>query len=130
MDGQPEILVVPGAEILGDDHAGAGGETHEKAHQGVDGGTGGAHGGQRLLADEVAHHDGVHGVVELLEQVADEQGDGKGHQLFPDHTLRHNGRGFAFECHLDTPNPKIKSYRITLIPAPFFVNRDTTKKRR
>ncbi len=37
----------------------------------------GAHGGKRLVADVVAHHPGVHHVVELLEQVARQQRQGK-----------------------------------------------------
>ena len=61
--GAAHILLVVGAEILADDHGGAGGDAAEEADDGVDDGTHRAHGRQGVLADKVAHYDRIHGVV-------------------------------------------------------------------
>ena len=42
-----------------------------------------AHGGQRRLAHIVAHHDAVHRVVQLLEELPGHDGQGKEEQLPP-----------------------------------------------
>ena len=44
---------------------------------------------QRLLADELPHHNGIHRVIKLLEDQPDHHWDGKFQQLFPDDALRH-----------------------------------------
>ena len=84
-------LVVPRAVGAGDDYRSAGGKAVEKAQQRVDQRAGGAHGGQRLRADIVAYHDGVHRVVHLLEDQPQQHGRGKGKQLLPDRALGHIG---------------------------------------
>ena len=89
VDGAAEALRVPGAVPLGDDHRGPRGEPHEEVHQKVDEHRRGAtHGGQSLLAHEVAHDDGVHRVVELLEEGAQQDGEEKGQEGLCDGTLR------------------------------------------
>lgn len=87
------------AKPLGDDDAGAHRNAREKAHQHIDDGGGGAHRSQCLFADIVAHHDGVHRVVKLLEQIADHQRQSKGDQVLPDLALGHVAGLFARCCH-------------------------------
>ena len=88
VDGLPQLLALPGAVVLGDDHCGPGGEAHEEVHQKVDDDRrGAAHSAQSGGAHEVAHDDGVHGVVELLEKGAQQDGEEKGEQGFEDGTL-------------------------------------------
>ena len=75
-----DLLRLLGPVVLGDDHARPGGQAHEEADEHVDDGVHGAHGGEGLLPHVVPHHPGVHGVIELLEQVAEEQRHGKADQ--------------------------------------------------
>ena len=75
--------------ILADDHAGAAGHSQKEADEGVDNGPHGAHGGERLIADEIAHHPGVHHVVKLLEQVACQQRQGEADQVSRGAALGH-----------------------------------------
>ena len=76
------------AVALGNDHAGAGGR---KTHQHIDDAGGAAHCGQRLRADKLPHDDGIHRVIELLEQQPDGHGNRETYQLTPDRALRHVG---------------------------------------
>ena len=66
--------------VLGDDHPRAHGQAHEEADEHVDDGIHGAHGAECFLAHVVAHHPGVHRVIELLEQVPQKQGHGEADQ--------------------------------------------------
>ena len=78
--GLTELFKVFRAEVLGDDHGGAGGQADEHAHQRVDDRTGTADGGQRLFPHVVSDYDGVDGIVKLLKKIADQQRDGKADQ--------------------------------------------------
>ena len=89
VDGQLEIFPVPSAVVLGDQHARAQGGALQEADNHKDQIGRGTDGGQGLLADKVADDQGVGGVVELLEQIAQEDGDGEGHQPLPDGALQH-----------------------------------------
>ena len=80
-----EGLTVPSAVLLGDDHCGAGGDAHEEAQNQVDDrGRGSAHGAQGVHANEIAHHQGVHGVVHLLEEGAQGHRQEEEQDLLPD----------------------------------------------
>ena len=85
----PHLFLPLGAVILADDHARAAGQPQKEADQHVDDGRDGAHGGECLVADEVAHHPCVHHVVQLLEQVAHHQGQGKVDEMLRDAALCH-----------------------------------------
>ena len=86
---RPAHLVgVPGAEKLGDDDGGAGGQAHKKAYQQVDeGGGGAAYRCQGLFAGDVAHDDGIGGVVQLLKKGSQQNGKEKEQKLLPDYAL-------------------------------------------
>ena len=77
------------AVALGNDDRRAGGKSGAEAHDGVDDRPGGAHGGLRLLAHELAHHHGIHRIVQLLKQEAYCHGNGELDQVFPDRSLGH-----------------------------------------
>lgn len=83
--------VVMRAVALGNDHAGAGGEARRKTHQHIDDAGGAAYRGQRLRADKLTHDDGIHRIIELLEQQPDGHGNRETYQLTPDRALRHVG---------------------------------------
>ena len=85
----PHLFLPLGAVILADDHARAAGEAKEKADQRIDHRPYRAHGGKRLVADVVAHHPGIHHVVELLKKIAHHQRQGKVDQMLCDAALRH-----------------------------------------
>ena len=68
---------------------GAAGQAHEGADEHIDDGGHGAYGGEGLLADEVAHHPGIHHVVHLLKEVPRQQGQGKQEQVGKDVPLGH-----------------------------------------
>ncbi len=70
VDGLADPVPILGPEVPGDHHPRAGGRPVEEADEQVDQRPRGADGGQGLLAQEVAHDDGVGGVVELLEELA------------------------------------------------------------
>ena len=72
-----DVFAVPRAEELGDNHRGAGGHPHKEAHQQVDEGAGGAHRRQGVGAHILPHHNGVHRVVQLLEEGAYQNGGRK-----------------------------------------------------
>lgn len=63
------------------------GKPGKDAHRQVDYHPGGAHSGQSGLAHKTAHHDRVHGVIELLKKRTEPQGEKEGQQLFPDDPL-------------------------------------------
>ena len=83
------ILHALGTVVLADDHACAGGKTHEKAHQHVDDGANTADGGVGFVAYEPTHHPGVHHVVKLLKNVACQQRKGEEYDMPGDITLGH-----------------------------------------
>ena len=73
LDRSVELFPVLCPVVLGDHHARAAGKTHEYSDQGVDDGPCTAHSGKGLFAHIVAHNDGVHRIVKLLKDVADQQ---------------------------------------------------------
>ena len=76
---------VPCAIELGQQHRCAGAEPNEEAVQQIHQRGGGAHGGKGLSTHKPAHNDGVHGIVELLEEGSQQDGEEKCKQLLPDH---------------------------------------------
>ena len=69
-----------------------GAETGEKADDQVgEHGGAAAHGGQRLRPHTAAHHNGVHRVVQLLKQHAEENGKEEAEELAHDAPLRQIG---------------------------------------
>ena len=84
-----ELLHILRAEEIRDDHPRAGGKAVEEEHHHVDNHGGGTHRRQRLGSHKIAHHDGVHGVVEHLEHIAQHQGQGKQNNLLDDGAVRH-----------------------------------------
>ena len=97
-----DLVLLFGAVVLGDDHARARGQAHEEADEHVQNGVHRAHGAEGFLAHVVAHHPGVHGVVELLEQVPQQQRHGEPDQepihVAPGHVHVPAGEeGFQFD---------------------------------
>ena len=65
------------------------GQPRKEADQRVDDIARGTDGGQRLLAHKLADHHAVHRVVQLLENLADQHGNGEADQMAGDGALRH-----------------------------------------
>ena len=82
-----KFLVVLGAEMAGKQHAGAGGQSGEKAHQKPGNIGAGGDGGQGGGAHEIARHNAVHAVVEVLKYLPHQDGQGKEQELFGDVAL-------------------------------------------
>ena len=97
LDGPVEFFHFPGAEVLADHHASADGEPIEKEDHDVDDHGRRADGRQGLLADEVADDDGVHRVVEHLEDVPQKERHGKCNQMGGDGAVRHIPDGGFFK---------------------------------
>ena len=87
MYGQGHAPLVFGAEVLGDDHAGAHGDAVEEAHHHENQTARRSDRGQSRLVQESTDNQGVCRVVHLLKNVAQQDGHGKEQQLFPDDTL-------------------------------------------
>lgn len=83
-----DLAVAPPAVELREDDRRPGGKADKEAHHQVDQrACGASHGGQRFLAYEFAHDDGIRRVVELLEKRSQQNGKEKCQQVFPDDTL-------------------------------------------
>ena len=78
-----QLVPASGAVKLGDHDAAAVAEAQGKGQKQECQRGAGAHGGQRRLAHIVAHHDAVHRVVQLLEELPGHDGQGKEEQLPP-----------------------------------------------
>ena len=89
MDGLADLFRAVGAVVLADDHAGTAGHPQKEADERIDDGRYRSHGGEGLVADEVAHHPCVHHVVQLLEQIARQQRQGKADEVPRGVALRH-----------------------------------------
>lgn len=89
VDGAGHLVVVPRAEIAGNGHAHAAGGAGEEADQQEDQRAGGADGGQRVVTQKVADDQGVGGVVQLLEQLAEKDGDSEPGDEPPGHAVGH-----------------------------------------
>ncbi len=72
------------AKITADDHTGTDGEAIKEKDRHVYDHGGGTHGRQGLCADIVSHHNGIHGVVQHLENVTEHQGQRKQHDFLGD----------------------------------------------
>jgi hypothetical protein len=100
------LIVLPGSVILADDYAGTGGKTQEKADEHIDDWAHGTDSGIGFVADIVADDPGVHRIIQLLEQIADEKGKGKGDDMPGDITFGHihiplfaDGQGSSMNGH-------------------------------
>ena len=106
--GLSQGFAVPGAEILGYQDTGAGGDAHKKCQQQVQHGHGVSHGPQGGIAPAaVADHHGVYGIVQLLRKIPQQHGKGKLRNAFPGSSLAHVPRsepGFHFFQHNDPPS--------------------------
>ena len=81
-------IFLPRTEILGDDHRSARGQAHKEAHNQIDQRAGSAADGcQRLLANKLTHHHCVHGVIQLLKEGTQQNGEKEQQHLLPDHAL-------------------------------------------
>lgn len=78
VEGAGEIFPVIGAVKAGNNHPGTQGDSVNKPYQQHNHAGGGAHRRQSGAADEIADNQGVHGVVELLKEVAEKDGQGEG----------------------------------------------------
>ena len=76
-DGLLDLFLILCAEEAGCYEAKAGGEAVEEADDGAVEGGGRADGGVGLLAQELADDAGIGEVIELLEEVSEEEGDGE-----------------------------------------------------
>ena len=76
LDGPVDGLFLLGAELLADDDACPVGHAYEESDEQVDEGAGSSsHRGERLGSDELADDDGVGGVVQLLEEGTEQDGE-------------------------------------------------------
>ena len=75
--------------MLGDHDARTGGNTDKDGQQQIQNRHGSADSSQRVVTHIFADHDGVHCVVELLCQIAQQHGDGKFGDALPGRTFRH-----------------------------------------
>ena len=89
VDGAGHLIIIPCAEVAGDSHTHATGGAGEKADQQEDQRAGGTDGGQCVVSQKVADDQGVSGVVELLEQLAQENGDGESGDEPPGYAVGH-----------------------------------------
>ena len=81
------------AVIARDQNAGAGGDAHKKADEQIVEIPRGADGGQRVVAEHAPDDQRVGGVIELLKEIADEEGHRKSDQVPRDAALGHAGIG-------------------------------------
>ena len=89
MDGFFGRGIVPRADMPGDDHACAHGETHEEGGHQIDVGSGGGDGGQGVRIDQVADNQRVYRVVHLLKEMPDEHRHREADQLAADIPFSH-----------------------------------------
>ena len=75
--GAVEQFVVFGSEIFADDHRSSDGEPIEEKYGHVGDHGGGTDGGQGLGPYEIPYDDGIHRIVQHLENIADHEGQGK-----------------------------------------------------
>ena len=87
--GGPQLVHPLRAEKLGDHDAGAVAEADGEGQEDERQRAGRAGGGQGVLGYEVAHHDAVHRVVELLQKVAGHDRQREQEDLFPLRSHRH-----------------------------------------
>ena len=81
MDRPFHIVLILRPVVAGDQNSRAQRHTVDKAHHQQDHAAGGADRRQGGPADKVAYNEGIHRIVQLLEQVAEKDGQGKGQHL-------------------------------------------------
>lgn len=89
MDGFLKIFLVSGSEVAGGYNTGAHGDSIKEAYHEKNQVAGGTDGGKGVAAEKVADNQGVGGIVELLEQVAQKKRQCKEQDSFPDWTFGH-----------------------------------------
>ena len=89
MHGLAEAFVIMGAVPLGNHHRRAGGQACAEAHDGIDNRSRGADRRLGFLPDELAHHQGIHRIVQLLEEQSDGHGNRELQHMLPDISLGH-----------------------------------------
>ena len=89
VDGGVHLLMLLRAEVAGNDHARAGEQAAEQAHQQENDMAGGTYRGQRVAAQKVAHDQRVHNVIKLLKQVSPKNRKGETHDLPADGAAGH-----------------------------------------
>ena len=77
------------AEIAGDDNTGSDRKSHEKADQQIDDRCTGANSRKCLCSDIIPHNNGIHCIIQLLKQIAQQQWYGKQQNFLPDDSLSH-----------------------------------------
>ena len=92
--GALHLVLVPGAERPGDDYTHAAVDTAHEAHQQKNQRAGGGDRRQGVFPHEIAHHQGVHHIIELLEHLAQKQGQGEPQQPAFDVALEQADRLF------------------------------------
>ena len=88
-----EFPVVFGTKVKPDNDTGTDGKAIEEKDQHVDDDRGGADGGQCLFSDIIADDDGIDGVVQHLEDVAQHERQGKEDDLLQNRAAGHAAGG-------------------------------------
>ena len=110
MDGQLHPLFILRPEVAVDDHARTSEDAAKKADQHKDQAAGGADGGQRLIAQQIADDQGIGDIVGLLKQVAP-RSRGRANLMifFSDWALGDAG-WMTLALPSDSPFPKFRLY--------------------
>ena len=87
MDRGGQALLVVRAKVLAAHHGEARAHAHREAHGEVDQGSRCLDAAERRLAGELAHDEGVHQGIRLLEERREEHGHAQQQELPPDHAL-------------------------------------------
>lgn len=89
MNGFAHHIFFSGAVIIGHKHVGSDGQADEDVDQKVDQRTGGAHSGQRLMADKTAHYDDVSRIKQQLQDAGKHQRNCKQQDLAQQRSVTH-----------------------------------------
>ena len=84
--GTLQRIVILGTIAFGDEHAGTHGDALKEAYHHVDEAGGRTDRSQSSIAQVFAHDPGVEGVIKLLEQITQENGEGEKQNFLPDGT--------------------------------------------
>ena len=88
VDGLLQIILIPGAEVPGDDNAAAGGNAAEKANDQKGQIAAAAHRGKGLVAGKVADDPGIRHIVELLKNLPQKNWQREGKNAQSDASFR------------------------------------------
>lgn len=83
MNGFPQPVEIFGTEVLGDDHTGTHGQTIEKADHHENQTAGGTDSCQSVVANKIADAPSIKGIIQLLKDLPQKQGEGEQHQCLP-----------------------------------------------